>query len=211
MSIQVGSDKIKEVYVGNQSIGYVYSGSDLVWQNNPYPINTVIANTQTAGSVTLYSGTYELKISGAGGTGGSFSAGWGTHSTSGGSGACWEGTITINGTVPVSWTTGTGAQASVTVTINNVNVVTAGGGGNSTPSSAIAGVAGILTVQSAFNTYIATTSNASNGNAGSANTVAWGAAGIGVTAAPSTMGWGVGANSSNGGRTDGGFYLKRIA
>ena len=92
-------------------------------------------------------------------------------------------------------------------------MVTAGGGGNSNAQagSSGGGAAGVISVQSAFSSYIVSTSKSSNGNAGSGNAVSWGDTRIGVTAAPSTMGWGVGANSDNEGRTEGGFYLKRTA
>lgn len=205
--------KIKEIYNGSQSIGYVYNGSDLVWQHNPYPIGTVIANTQTAGSITIYPGTYELKISGAGGTGGHSGANWGNHNGSGGSGACWEGTIRVENTYTMAWTTGTGAAASVTVSFNGTNMVTAGGGGNAVVnySTSQGGAAGVITVQSAFSSYIVSTSKSSDGTKGASTAVSWGDYHTAVTAAPSTMGWGVGESSVDGGRTDGGFYLKRIA
>lgn len=192
---------------------FVYNGSDLVYQLNPYPVDTVIANTQAAGSITIYPGTYELKISGAGGTGGHSVANWGNHNGSGGSGACWEGTIKIDNEYTMTWTTGTGAAASVAVSFNGTSMVTAGGGGNAVVnySTSQGGAAGVVTVQSAFNPYIVSTSKSSDGTKGASTAVSWGDYHTAVTAAPSTMGWGVGESSVDGGRTDGGFYLKRIA
>lgn len=209
MPIYSGSDKIKEIYNGSQSIGYVYNGSQLVWQHNPYPIGTVLANTQTEGSVLLYPGQYEMKVSGAGGNGYHVNIYWGEHASSGGSGACWEGVIKITSTVTISWTTGTGVGASVTVSIGGTNVLTAGGGGNA--SGTVGGTGGALTTKSAFNSYIVSTSKASNGTQGAGTSSAWGRTYTDSTAAPSTMGWGIGADCDSTKRTNGGFYLKRTA
>ena len=213
MPIYSGSNKIKEVYNGSQAIGYVYNGSQLVWQRNPYPIGTVLANTQTAGSVELFPGTYELKVSGAGGKGANAVGYWVLPNSSGGSGACWEGTFKLTSKKTMAWTTGTGIGASVTVKIDNVNMLTAGGGGNASASgtAATGGAGGTISVQSAFSSLIVSTSKSSNGTTGEA--VMGGSWNVvtSVTSAPSTMGWGKGEHSKGGGRTDGGFYLKRVA
>ena len=200
---------IEAVYNGSTSIGFIYNGSTLVWQHNPYPVGTVLANTQVAGSITLYPGVYELKISGAGGEGGGVAVYWGNQYHSGGSGACWEGTFKYSGSpATLSWTTGTGAGASVVVSIGGVTQVTAGGG--ATGSGATGGAGGVLTVESVFSSKIVSTTNASNGNNGAGTSVNWGSSSSPITAAPSSLGWGVGAASNNSGRTEGGFYLKRI-
>lgn len=214
MPIYSGSDNIKEVYNGSQAIGYVYNGSQLVWQHNPYPIGTVIANTRTEGSFVIYPGAYELKIAGAGGNGASDIGWWTYQDGSGGSGAAWEGTFKYSGGASTfSWTTGTGAGASVAVSINGTRQLNAGGGGDATAtsSSQTGGSAGVITVDSAFSSKIITTSLSSNGNEGEAHSTTWGQSVTASTAAVSTLGWGVGANSKNEGRTEGGLYIKRIA
>lgn len=215
MTIHFGSDKIKRVYNGSQSIGYVYNGSQLVWKHNPYPVGTVIANTRTNGSFVIYPGTYELKIAGAGGTGSGTNGYWVTHYGSGGSGAAWEGTfrISANEELTFSWTTGTGAGASVAVSINGTRQLNAGGGGNSatTGTSHAGGAAGVITVDSAFSSRIVSTSLSSNGTVGESTSTSWGTTTTSVTAAVSTLGWGAGANSANSGRTEGGLYIKRTA
>lgn len=213
MTLNVGSDKIKEIYNGSQAIGYVYNGSQLVWQHNPYPIGTVIANTQTAGSVVLYPGQYQMKVSGAGGTGKGALGSWAISYASGGSAAVWEGTIKITSVVNIAWTTGTGAAASVTVSIGGTSVLVAGGGSN-VPNASTGGNGGTLTKQTAFNTYKVSETVSSNGTKGQGGTYSWGnwnTPGTPVTASASTMGWGIGESAKDGGRTDGGFYLKRTA
>lgn len=209
MTLHIGSDKIVAIHKGAESMGFVYKGSELVWQHNPYPVDTVLANTQVAGSLVIYPGVYELKMSGAGGEGGGAAVFWGNNYFSGGSGACWEGTFEYKGSpATLSWTTGTGACASVTMSIGGVTQVTAGGG--ATGSGATGGAGGTLTVASAFTSKIVSTSKASNGTSGAGKSTSWGTGSTPVTAAPSTMGWGVGAASNNSGRTEGGFYLKRV-
>lgn len=213
MPIYSGSNNIKEVYNGSQSIGYVYNGSDLVWQRNPYPVGTVIVNTQAAGSIELFPGTYELKTSGAGGNGANAVGYWVLTYSSGGSGACWEGTFKLTSKKTLSWTAGTGIGTSITVKIDNVDMLTAGGGGNASASAtgATGGAGGTISVQSAFSSLIVSTSISSNGTKGEAqNTSSWSTV-TSITNAPSTMGWGKGANSKKEGRTEGAVYLKRVA
>lgn len=202
------TDDIINIKKGITQITHVYAGSDLVWRVNDLPIDTVIANTQVAGSATIYYGTYELKIAGAGGTGYGEAVWWGNNYYSGGSGAVWEGTFKWpGGPTTFSWTSGTGEEASVTVTMNGQTMLIAGGGKNASNGR----TGGTLTVESAFNQYIQTATISTDGTIGDSKGISWGSSYSGTTASASTMGWGIGADSSNNGRTDGGLYLKLVS
>lgn len=61
MSAFIGSNNIKEIYLGNTKIEKVYYGSDLVWQSGggPSPITTDWTYTTSGSNATLvkYIGT----------------------------------------------------------------------------------------------------------------------------------------------------------
>jgi len=213
MTLYKGNTKLGAIYHGSTKIGKIYKGSTLLYEDNPIPVDTVIANTQEAGSAQLYPGTYEMKVSGAGGTGKGELGYWAISYASGGSAAVWEGTIRITSVVNIAWTTGTGEAVSVTVSIGGTSVLTAGGGSN-VPNASTGGDGGTLTKQSAFDTYKVSETVSSNGTKGQGGTQAWGnwnTPGTPVTASASTMNWGIGESAKDGGRTNGGFYLKRIS
>lgn len=74
MTLNVGSDKIKDIYVGSQSIGAIYNGSQLVWQHDSYPQGTVLLNSggqdtniNVTGTITLKKGVYYIDLTGGGG------------------------------------------------------------------------------------------------------------------------------------------------
>lgn len=206
-----GENNIEKIYYGEDQILQVYHGINLVYAYNPYPVDTVLANvTGQAGSVTLYSGVYEMKTASAGGGGSWVSGWWCNYHSSGGSGAVWEGTFRYSGPEKtLAWTAATYKSGSQTITFDGATWLTLTGGGSG--DHQYGGSAGVLTINNNFTPYIRTTSIALNGTQGYGTTESGGSSHSGVTATKSTMGWGKGSGSNDSGGSSGGFYLRLVS
>lgn len=71
MTIYKGSQKQKDIYIGNDKISKIYKGSTLIYISSVYPIDTVLFESSTAGTseVELETGIYEVYCIGGGGGG----------------------------------------------------------------------------------------------------------------------------------------------
>lgn len=207
--------EITQIYNGSQNISYVYKGNQLLFQDNPYEIEEILANQyQQAGSIELYGGTYELKIVSSGGSGTHSAGYWFNSYASGGSGAVWEGTFKYSGPSRLlSWTAPVFPNGDIVLSFGSSTWLTLTGGKNATngggPNNG--GVGGILTIDTSFSSLIQVTTISTNGTKGDGFNINFGSGASDITPTSSTLGWGIGSNSSNNGGTGGGIYLKRIA
>lgn len=201
MTIYKGNTKIRDrgsfgVYKGSAPIKRIYKGSQLVYQYESYEPNEVVVdltNGQTS-TVTLKKGVYQVYITGGGGTGGTnYAADSVWYTTSGGSGATWEGTFKLNQDTSIE-AFGCGNNADSYLNIGGVRMITAGGGrettwGHSNPQG------GTLTLASGWSSYVVTTDKSVNGNNGT----------TGVYTVPnggtttSSLKWGEGTNITTSG------------
>lgn len=137
MPIYKGSQKQKEVYIGNVKIGKIYKGNILVYTSLKYPIDTILFESSTPGtsSIELEKGIYEIYCIAGGGGGWGKKGGIIEEAAGGGSGSGFIGQITISkGNYKVTVGAG-GAGGSVSgenggnSTIGNI-VKTLGGSGS---------------------------------------------------------------------------------
>lgn len=210
MELNINNEQINDIFINGDRILEVYQGTNLIYAYNPNPIGTILANvTNQAGSVTIYSGLYEMKTASAGGGGSWVSGWWCNYHSSGGSGAVWEGTFRYTGPIKeITWTAASYKSGTQTITFDDNIWLTLTGGGSG--SNQYGGSGGKLTVNSNFVPYIRTVNIASDGTKGYGTTESGGSSHSGPTATKSTMNWGRGSGSNDSGGTSGGFYLKLI-
>lgn len=162
-----GNNKIQDtgaygVYVGNRPIDRIYKGSEKVYQYHPYTPGQVLffVTGQAQNTITLPFGVYNLAVTGGGGNGtfdGYISGAlW---SSSGASGATWEGTIYIPNTMELVLYAG-GAVESSYINAGGNRFITAGNGSNGHGSG------GTITVNSITGLQIVNTDISANGTAG---------------------------------------------
>ena len=187
MPIYKGSTKIADtgkygLYIGGQRIGKVYKGNRLVYQYHPYsPSQVIVYQTgRYATSFELPFGVYNVAICGGGGNGtfdGYISgAMW---SSSGSSGAAWEGQIYVSRRMNVNILAGEGLVTSY-LDLGGSRFITAGAGGNGRAGG------GVISVNNVSGVEVLSTSVSANGVAGyqapgatsprlSSSTYGWGA------------------------------------
>lgn len=214
-SLYYGTQRIKDsssygVYKGTQAIRRIYKGSTLVYLYNPYEPDEVLINVSASQTVTheLPQGRYYVEIVGAGGTGSYGQAGYWQERYGGGSGARFSATLNVTGDDhSLTMVCGGGVGSNSTLTIDNVLVATAGGGGTPTKGS----VSSNLTVLNiAFSDVTAV-----NGNQGSYTFTVEGTSTGNAASVASQGNYGQGAASGNGigqdyNRKIGWIYLKYL-
>lgn len=147
MTLHKGSQKIQNigrfgVYKGSQAIRKIYKGSELVYLYSPFEPEDILINFSESKTVTqaLPQGQYYVEIVGGGGRGSYGQAGYWQERYGGGSGSRWSATITVtkdNHTIKMECGGGVGSPSKLT--IDDILVATAGGGGTPTAGSVTAG------------------------------------------------------------------------
>ena len=208
MTLYKGNAKIQDtgsygIFIGNRPIDRIYKGSEKVYQYHPYTPEQVLffETGQAQETITLPFGVYSLAVTGGGGDGkfeGYISGAlW---SSSGGSGATWEGTFYVPTTAELVLYAGGAVEASY-INVGGNRFITAGNGGTGQ------GAGGAITVNTVSDVQVVTTDISANGTAGY---LAPGATNSRLSA--STYGWGASAgyNTSipSGHVQQGGFRLQ---
>lgn len=167
-----------------------------------------IQNGESA-AYSLPHGVYQLYITGAGGTLGTYYAANAVWSGfSGGSGSTWEGTFYLSGDTNVQ-AYAPAANGDAYLNINGVRMITAGGGRATTWLNA-QNQGGTLTVASGWSPYVMSTTKSVNGNPGKEGILA--VNGVNVTppdggASTSSLKWGGGTPLVNGAVQTGGVRI----
>ena len=154
------------VYIGSQPVKRIYKGSQLVYKYESYDPDSVIVDLTNGQSstITLKKGVYKLWITGGGGTGGTHYIDHYAFTTSGGSGATWEGTIKLASDITlVAYSAGNNEDSYLD--FNGSRILTAGGGREATYRHSIR-QGGTLTLAGGWSSYVVTTNKSVNGNNG---------------------------------------------
>lgn len=215
VSLYHGDNKIKDrtnygVYKGSKAIRQIYKGSELVYQYHPYDPDEVLINVSASQTVThaLPQGQYYVEIVGAGGTGSYGQAGYWQERYGGGSGARFSATLNVKGDEhSLTMVCGGGVGSNSTLTIDNVLVATARGGGTPT--------AGTVTSDLVVSDVTFSNVVSRNGNQGNRTFTVEGTYTGNAASVASQGNYGQGAGSGNGygqdyNRKIGWIYLKYI-